>query len=417
MTELARVRDAVAALYERNRQRGHAAWCGRDYDFVCPSHETYPFQWLWDSAFHAVALRHLDVGRAQAELSSLLANQQDDGFVAHVTFWQRERYEALLSTYSISYRTPHLSDCIQPPVLGEALALVADAGADEGFVDEHLPKVCAFFDFLHSSRDPDGDGLIATLQPDESGLDHTPKYDAYLGVDEVSDAGLTAAWERAASPYGAVERDPARMFDVATFVVEDVLVNTIWLLGLDALARLLRARGDDARASVMEQRRARGMRSLLDKCWDDDAGLFFDVAGTDERKLRVSTVSSLLPLALPDLDESIARRLLAHVGDDTDYGLRYPVPSVSAREATFSARPIGKLVWRGPTWINTNWYVARGCRAHGREDLAARIEDASVELTLREGFFEYYDPFTGQGAGARDFSWSGLVLDMLAARE
>jgi hypothetical protein len=416
VAELERVRDAVAALYGRNRQRGHAAWCDRDYDFVCPSHETYPFQWLWDSSFHAIALRHLDIGRAQSELASLLANQQDDGFVAHVTFWQRERYEALLSTYSISYRTPHLSDCIQPPVIAEALALVADAGADDAFVNEQLPKVCAFFDFLDRTRDPDGDGLIATLQPDESGLDHTPKYDAYLGVDDVSNGGLTEAWERAAAPYADVERDPARMFNVATFVVEDVLVNTIWLLGLAALERLLRARDQPARADVLAARRACGMRSLIDKCWDDEPGLFFDLAGADERPLRVSTVSSLLPLALPDLDDSIARKLIAHIDDDTDYGTRYPVPSVSLREPTFSAQPIGKLVWRGPTWINTNWYVARGCRAHGREDLAARIEDASVELTMREGFFEYFDPFTGEGAGARDFSWSALVLDMLATR-
>ena len=28
------------------------------------------------------------------------------GFVAHVTFWQREKYEDMLATYSIAYRTP-----------------------------------------------------------------------------------------------------------------------------------------------------------------------------------------------------------------------------------------------------------------------------------------------------------------------
>jgi hypothetical protein len=28
---------------------------------------------------------------------------------------------------------------------------------------------------------------------------------------------------------------------------------------------------------------------------------------------------------------------------------------------------------------------------------------------------EYYDPYTGAGMGAREFSWSALVMEMIAA--
>jgi len=48
---LQRMKDAVGVLYERNRQRGTAAWCGHEYDFVCPSTGTYPFQWSASSAW------------------------------------------------------------------------------------------------------------------------------------------------------------------------------------------------------------------------------------------------------------------------------------------------------------------------------------------------------------------------------
>ena len=61
-SRLARTRQSVAETYVRIRQRGHAAWCGFDYDFVCPSMGTYPFQWFWDSCFHAVVLSHLQRG-------------------------------------------------------------------------------------------------------------------------------------------------------------------------------------------------------------------------------------------------------------------------------------------------------------------------------------------------------------------
>jgi glycogen debranching enzyme len=76
-----------------------------------------------------------------------------------------------------------------------------------------------------------------------------------------------------------------------------------------------------------------------------------------------------------------------------------------------------KLVWRGPVWINTNWYLARGLRRYGRPDLARHLEDRSAALVEGAGFREYYDPRTGEGHGARDFSWSALALDMLARHE
>ena len=66
------VKDEVAAIHERNRQRGHADWCGHDFDFTCPSSVTYPFQWFWDSCFHAIALSHVDLQKAEAEIKSLL---------------------------------------------------------------------------------------------------------------------------------------------------------------------------------------------------------------------------------------------------------------------------------------------------------------------------------------------------------
>jgi hypothetical protein len=67
--------------------------------------------------------------------------------------------------------------------------------------------------------------------------------------------------------------------------------------------------------------------------------------------------------------------------------------------------------------MNTNWYISRGLRRHGRADLARTIEEGSARLVEREGFREYYDPTTGRGFGAHDFSWSGLALDMLARLE
>jgi hypothetical protein len=94
------LKSVVTDIHIKNRQRGHATWSGHDFDFTCPSSVTYPFQWFWDSCFHAIALSHIDLAKAEAEIKSLLKNQHEDGFVSHVTFWQRDSFEEMVSTYA-----------------------------------------------------------------------------------------------------------------------------------------------------------------------------------------------------------------------------------------------------------------------------------------------------------------------------
>lgn len=413
------MRQEVRALYARNRQRGFAPWASYEYDFVCPSMGTYPFQWFWDSCFHAVAMSCVDVEGAKTELRSLLANQQPDGLVAHVTFWQRERFEQMLSTYSIAYRTPYLSDCIQPPLLAEAVDAIARRGGGErAFLLEILPKLRRYYDWLDRMRDPDRDGLIAVVQPDETGLDHTPKFDAYLGITTEEHHQFTDAWNRVCKPYDTHKRDHRQMFEQDRFIVEDVMVNTIYGINLRLLARLHRSIGEDALGREYEARAARTLSSLIEKCWDPTRGLFFDLAGRAERHLRVNTFTSLMPLVFPDLPAPIAERLIEHLTDPNEYAARFPIPTVALNEPSFHPGSTGRtLVWRGPSWINSNWYLARGLRAHGRDDLARNVEDRSVDLIQGTGFREYYNPLTGEGYGAQDFSWSAIALDMLAARE
>lgn len=406
------LRQEVEELYARNRQRGKARWCGLEYDFVCPSQGTYPFQWLWDSCFHAIVLSHIDVVRAQSEIRGLLAHAHEDGAISHVIFWQREKYEDLLAHYNIAYRTPYLSDCMQPPVLAEAVAAVARRSGDSAFLQEALPTVRRYYDWLDRVRDPDRDGLIAILQPDESGLDHAPKYDTVLGVAEPTKEALDEGWKRVADAHDAAGRDPTKMFEHDRFVVEDTLVNSIYAENQQVLAELLEQAGDATGAAEFRARGDKTAAALAEKCFDRKAGLFFDLAGRNEAPLRTSTISSLMPLLLPSIPDEMSTAMVRHLSDPGAYACAFPVPSVALNESSFFPDERERLVWRGATWINTNWYLARGLRRHGHDDLAQTLTERSIELVRRSGFREYYNPFTGQGYGATDFSWSALVLDM-----
>jgi glycogen debranching enzyme len=416
---------AVAAearrVLAKNRQRGTSEWDGRRYDFVCPSGATYPFQWFWDSAFHAIALLHVDPDLAKQEVRCLLQGAQPDGFIPHMLLWEKSAHEAALREYSITLAHPYYTATIQPPVVARAVARIFEATGDTAFVREVLPPILRFFRWLKAYRDPDDDSLVAIIQPDESGLDASPKYDHRMGVSGERPAEtlpqLQRSMQRLFDAYGPLRSDPARLLALDVFVWEDVMVNVIYADGLRALGGLCRAAGfPDAEAGELDARARRVVHALQEKCWDDRAGAFWDLDGWDEERARVLTFSSLFPIVLADLDPSIAKRLVEeHLLNEREFWLPHPIPSVAASEPSFDPTWATRTTWRGPTWINVNWYLYHGLRAHGYTKVASELAERTFAMVAKSGIREFYDPRTGEGQGAVDFGWSCLVLDLIAA--
>jgi glycogen debranching enzyme len=353
------LKTVVTNIHIKNRQRGHATWSGHDFDFTCPSSVTYPFQWFWDSCFHAIALSHIDLAKAEAEIKSLLKNQHDDGFVSHVTFWQRDSFEEMVSTYAIAFRSKYLSDEMQPPLLAEAVQAVAQRGRGTEFIKEVLPSVRRFYEWLHNVRNPFGDGLIRVVQPDETGLDHSPKWDELMNIQDEEHDSWDRGWHSICDPYDKFNRDPKKMIALNHFVVADVMVNVIYIENLRVLAELCLQVKDEAGAAIYIDRAAKARDSLEELCWDEADGLYYDVNGKENKKLRVNTFTSLMPLLLADLAPKKVEALMAHLLNPDEYWAEFPIPSTAMNHPTYRPETVGgNLVWRGPTWINSNWYLS-----------------------------------------------------------
>lgn len=404
------VRREAARILAQNRRVGHAAWNGRDYAYVVPSPGSYPFQWFWDSCFHAIALTHVNLDWAREELVTLLHGAQPGGFIPHQILWEKDRFPEAAARQSEKFGARYTSSSIQPPVLALALERVYRATGDDAFLARCLPPTVAFYRWLAAVRDPDGDGLIAIIQPDESGVDASPKFDPLMRYPQDND-DLVRWIDWLYRQYEPLRFDDRAILELDLFQVEELITNVFYILGLQALARLCVA--EPALAAEFGERAARVQDALVAKCWDDEVGGFFDLAGRDERPLRTMTVSALAPLALPALDRTLVERLAAHLRDPATFAPRYPVPSVSRREPAYLPGNAHGFIWRGPTWINSNWLINEGLRAHGLDDLRARLVDVTCALVERSGFREYYHPDTAEGFGSRDHSWSTLVVDML----
>jgi hypothetical protein len=283
----------VSALCERvlrgNWREGSRG--GVPYAYTSPSSGRYPWQWYWDSCFAAIVWRRFDPSRARAELETLLAAQRPDGSIGHTIFWDRPVSLARLSFYNVLSRRAFQTETIQPPLLAWAWRIAVGDPAAE-------PRIGAQVEWLAANRDLEGDGLLWIVQPDESGLDASPKFDPVWGWRANGRIGFPLLVRR----NRRLGFDARRIRAAGGPVVCEVITNVLWSLSLQALGR----------PSVTG--------ALVERLWDEQRGLFIDEAGPAGGRPGVSTIASLAPLALPDLPQEIGRRLVEeHLLDNRRY--------------------------------------------------------------------------------------------------
>jgi len=390
----AAARAAVLTETERvlrqNWERGRRD--GTHYEYTQPSPGRYPWQWYWDSCFAAIVWRRFDPTRSRAELESLLAAQRPDGFIGHTIFWNQPVSPLRYLFYNVASRRSFQTETIQPPLLAWAWSIaVGDPTAE--------PRIGAQMDWLAANRDLEGDGLLWIVQPDESGLDASPKFEPVWGALANGKLGFPLLVRR----NRRAGFNARRVGEHGRPLLCETLVNTMWSLSLQALGR------------------PSATPALVERLWDERRGLFLDEVRPGGARPDVVTWAALAPLALPDLPEAIGRRLIEeHLLDREEFLTAVAPPSVAASEPSYEPDgghgPIRRY-WRGPTWVNSAWMVWLGLRRLGYESEAERLADGVIAAVAREGLREYYDPRSGKGLGAVDFAWSALVAELAAPDE
>jgi hypothetical protein len=373
---------------EQNWREGTAR--GTRYAYTCPSPDRYPWQWYWDSCFSAIVWRRFEPSRSRGELETLLRAARPDGFIGHTIFWEPLEGSRRLF-YNSLRRGDLMTASIQPPLLPWAWRIAV--GDPRG-----VPALERHHEWFAANRDLDGSGLLWIVQPDESGLDASPKFDAVWGWRAQGTLGFPLLVRR----NRQLGFDARRVLARGAPVVCEVLTNVLYCLSQLALGR----------PSLTPR--------LVERLYDEPRGLFHDLVLPAVERPEPVTWTALAPLALPDLPEAIGRRLIEeHLLDPERFWPAFPPPSVSQEEAAFSVKDrfLGlRRYWRGPTWVNAAWLLWLGLVRLGypqADELASRMEAAVLGAGLRE----YYDPRTGAGMGARDFAWSTLVLELVEADE
>jgi hypothetical protein len=305
-----------------------------------------------------------------------------------------------------------------------------------GFVREVYPKLFSWHHWLHVDRDADGSGLASLIHPWESGTDDAPRWlsvmqeiepvnlPPYTRVDnqlvDSSQRPNQVDYDRfiyLVDMFRQRKYDTQAILADSPFLVQDVLFNSILYradLDLLALAEELGEPTGEINTWLSKMKQI-----FQERFWDEEKGLYFDYDLRNQHRIKVNGVFTFTPMYAGLCSEQQAQRMITeHWKNPQEYGigkkLVYQATTLSLSEPTWEPR----RYWRGPIWIIMNWLLLQGLNQYKYYDLAEDLRQSSLNLMLKSGFREYYDPQDGTGCGTTSFSWpAALTLEMLKPEE
>jgi len=138
-----------------------------------------------------------------------------------------------------------------------------------------------------------------------------------------------------------------------------------------------------------------------DYLWSEDLGAFTvrDIR-TDAFSTGFSNCSALCFYAETGTPHQKARVLenLNRISAKVDYMLPSWDPDAPGFEA--------QRYWCGPLWPQMNYMTSLGLAEQGEPELAQKIRDDLCRAIEKSGFWECFNPLTGEGCVGADFSWT-----------
>jgi glycogen debranching enzyme len=372
------------------------------FQYTVPSPYTYPYQWLWDSCFHAIALAHFDPEAAKLELRSVMSKQFENGMLPHMIYWEPGEL------HQFDWGVVGTSALTQPPMTAYAAWEIFLRTEDKDFLAEIYPGTIAYYRYLVTSRDPRGANLVSIINPDESGEDNSSRFDPVLGVQP--DIGY---WDHIEERKKLVAANIGEHPDVSVrmrehFWVKDVPFNAILVKNLQTLAHIASTVGDAVGEHFATTHADAIKIAMREKMFDK--GVYWSTAGSDYTKLYVNTWAHFAPLFADLYTTEEANALLQeHFHNEHTFRGEWGIRTVSRSEQSY--RDDG--FWRGPVWMAPHWFLYKGLLSYGFAEEANEIKEASYKLLEKSGFREYFNPETGEGYGAESFTWGALILDMV----
>lgn len=323
--------------------------------------------WLWDSCFHSLGYISIDKSLAEDSLLSVLDIQQKNGFIPH-----------------IGRPDGNFSNITQPPLLSWAVWKVYEHTLNKNFLKKCYPRLRKYLKWCLKSRDENNNKLLEWKRSDESGLDNSSRFNKGCRFDAV---------------------------DFSSFLLNDL--NYLFRVGEEI----------GIKDEIIKKTSSVISKKIEKYLWNHKKGFFFDRYLTGKFS-HYKTACGFLPLFAGAASENQAERLIQHLVNKNEFNTPFPIPSEAVDSPTFDNN-----MWRGPVWLNYNYFLIEGLKKYGFFDIAEKIRRKTLKEVekwyKKEGtIFEFYDPFArispnklprkDRYGAIREFGWSAAIYIVLS---
>lgn len=233
----------------------------------------------------------------------------------------------------------------------------------------------------------------------------------WLGAMDSTGNGLS---EWMSAPHTGMDNQHERAGWWGDRICKGVDLNCYLVREMRAFARLAEALGRRQEARNWVRRADKLKDTIRTAMWDETDGFFYDQSVESGEPIRVRYVGAFAALwARVASDEQAEVMIHQYLFNPEEFWSKYPVPALARSERWYSQIGLPCDLgcdWRAHTWIPTNYYVYRGLRNYGYDQLASLLAWATQRLIAGAGNREYYNAETGEGCGLDPFwGWSLLA--------
>jgi len=344
--------------------------------------------WAWDSWKHAAALAQYDTHLAKEQIRAMYDFQTHTGFIA-------------VCVYRDTTIERHNHRNTKPPLSAWAVWKVFEQDRDEEFLRELYPQMVKQHNWWYAYRDHDGDGICEYGSTDgsliaakwESGMDNAVRFDSSR----------------------IVQNGPGAF----SLNQESVDLNAYLFAEKRYLGQVAATLGKSGDAAGFQQGAEALKRKIQTQFYDANTNWFYDTTLDGERHILAMGCEGWLPLwakvATPEQAEGVKNNMM----NPEFFNTAVPFQTLSAAHPEFN--PDGGY-WRGPNWLDQSYFGVMGLHNYGHHQEAHAatyklFHNADGALSKGNSIRENYQPMTGAGLEAENFSWSAAHCLLLLLNE
>lgn len=378
--------DLIAKLELTLQNNTRIAAEGLKHGGLFPSYNYEWFHgfWAWDSWKHAAAVANYDTELAKNQMRALFDYQEPNGFIPDCVYRNNLIEEN-------NYRNT------KSPLAAWAIWQIYEKTKDADFLKEFYPKLKLYHNWWYKERDHDQDGLCEFGSTDgtliaakwESGMDNAVRFD---------DSKILKNAEKAFS-----------------LNQESVDLNSFLYAEKNYLSKMAQVLKLTKESKDWQDESTALKTKIQTQFWDASTGWYYDTTIDGKSLIKIMGCEGYLPIwaevATPEQTKLMKENML----NPAIFNTFVPLPTLAANHPKF--KPEGGY-WRGPIWLDQSYFGINGLEKYGytneADQLAHKlIHNADGVLDKGTSIRENYQPLTGKGLEAYNFSWSAAHYLML----